>query len=99
MLTDKKEPKVLYKLDKLAEPRTDGCSGVAARLGTRALRTAVSRNETDWEVLPKLTSDNLREMGIGHRRKLLAAIAELETDLTVAEPVAGTLARLQARLR
>ena len=47
-------------------------------------------NEIDWEVLPKLTSDDLREMGIvaiGHRRKLLAAIAALGTDLPVAEPV------------
>jgi hypothetical protein len=34
----------------------------------------------DWEVLPKLTSDDLREIGVaavGHRRKLLEAIAAL----------------------
>jgi hypothetical protein len=37
-------------------------------------------NEIDWEVLPKLTSEDLREIGvaaIGHRRKLLDAIAAL----------------------
>jgi class 3 adenylate cyclase len=37
-------------------------------------------NEIDWEVLPKLTSEDLREIGvaaIGHRRKLLDAISAL----------------------
>ncbi len=37
-------------------------------------------NEIDWEVLPKLTSEDLKEIGvvaIGHRRKLLEAIAAL----------------------
>ncbi len=37
-------------------------------------------NEIDWEVLPRLTADDLREIGvaaIGHRRKLLDAIAVL----------------------
>lgn len=35
-------------------------------------------NEIDWEVLPKLTSEDLKEIGvlaIGHRRKLLDASA------------------------
>src|SRR5262252_10730967 len=37
-------------------------------------------NEIDWEVLPKLTSEDLRDLGVvlvGHRRKLLDAIAAL----------------------
>ena len=37
-------------------------------------------NEIDWAVLPKLTSDDLKDIGVtavGHRRKLLEAIAEL----------------------
>ena len=37
-------------------------------------------NEIDWEVLPRLTSEDLREIGVvavGHRRKLLDAIAVL----------------------
>ena len=35
-------------------------------------------NEIDWEVLPKLTSEDLQEIGVaavGHRRNLLDAIA------------------------
>jgi len=56
-------------------------------------------NEIDWEVLPKLTSEDLREMGIvaiGHRRKLLAAIAALGTGLPVAEPAASREVPTQA---
>jgi hypothetical protein len=37
-------------------------------------------NEIDWEVLPKLTSEDLREIGVtavGHRRKLMDAITAL----------------------
>jgi len=40
-------------------------------------------NEIDWEVLPQLTSEDLREIGvvaIGHRRKLLDAIAALGAE-------------------
>jgi class 3 adenylate cyclase/predicted ATPase len=45
-------------------------------------------NEIDWEVLPKLTSDDLREIGVaavGHRRKLLDAIAALGAPAPVAD--------------
>ena len=41
---------------------------------------AFRENEIDFEVLPKLTAEDLKELGVGsvgHRRKLLAAIAEL----------------------
>jgi len=44
-------------------------------------------NEIDWEVLPKLTSEDLKEIGIvaiGHRRKLLAAIAALGGEVPAA---------------
>jgi class 3 adenylate cyclase len=44
-------------------------------------------NEIDWEVLPKLTSEDLKEIGvvaIGHRRKLLDAIAALGSEMTSA---------------
>ena len=40
-------------------------------------------NEIDWEMLPKLTSEDLREIGVaavGHRRKLLDAIAALRAE-------------------
>jgi class 3 adenylate cyclase len=49
-------------------------------------------NEIDWGVLPKLTSEDLRDMGVvpvGHRRKLLDAIAALTAKMTVAEPAAS----------
>ena len=40
-------------------------------------------NDVDGEVLPKLTSDDLISIGVtsvGHRRKLLAAIAALGAE-------------------
>ena len=46
-------------------------------LGLERYVPAFRDNEIDWEVLPKLTSDDLREIdvaAIGHRRKLLEAI-------------------------
>ena len=49
-------------------------------LGLERYVPAFRDNEIDWEVLPKLTSEDLREIGvaaIGHRRKLLEAIAAL----------------------
>ncbi|HEX4184979.1 MAG TPA: AAA family ATPase [Stellaceae bacterium] len=49
-------------------------------LGLERYLPAFRDNEIDWEVLPKLTSEDLREIGvaaIGHRRKLLDAIAAL----------------------
>jgi hypothetical protein len=49
-------------------------------LGLERYVPAFRNNEIDGEVLPKLTSEDLREIGvaaIGHRRKLLDAIAVL----------------------
>jgi class 3 adenylate cyclase/predicted ATPase len=49
-------------------------------LGLERYLPAFRDNEIDEEVLPKLTSEDLREIGvaaIGHRRKLLDAIATL----------------------
>jgi class 3 adenylate cyclase len=49
-------------------------------LGLERYVSAFRDNEIDWKVLPKLTSEDLREIGvaaIGHRRKLLDAIAAL----------------------
>src|ERR1700746_2948904 len=48
--------------------------------GLEQYEPAFRDNEIDWAVLPKLTSEDLREIGvaaIGHRRKLLDAIAAL----------------------
>ena len=49
-------------------------------LGLERYVPAFCDNEIDWEVLPKLTSEDLKEIGVaavGHRRKLLDAIAAL----------------------
>jgi len=43
-------------------------------LGLERYEPLFRNHEIDWEVLPKLTSDDLREIGVaavGHRRKLL----------------------------
>ena len=58
----------------------DGCSSVATGPGSRALRRAFRDNEIDWEALPKLTAEDLKDLGVvlgSHRRKLLEAIAVL----------------------
>lgn len=44
-------------------------------------------DKIDWEALPKLTSEDLQEIGIaaiGHRRRLLDAIAALGASATTA---------------
>jgi class 3 adenylate cyclase/predicted ATPase len=49
-------------------------------LGLERYRQVFLENEIDLAVLPKLTADDLKDMGVlivGHRRKLLAAIAEM----------------------
>ena len=54
-------------------------------LGLGHYDTAFRDNAVDAEVLPQLTGDDLRELGVtsvGHRRKLLAAIAALARPLS-----------------
>jgi SAM domain (Sterile alpha motif) len=49
-------------------------------LGLEQYTAAFRENAIDAEVLPTLTTDDLKEMGvvpIGHRRRLLEAIAAL----------------------
>jgi class 3 adenylate cyclase/predicted ATPase len=56
-------------------------------LGLERYEAAFRDNEIDWAVLPQLTSEDLREIGvgpIGHRRKLLADIAALGATVTAA---------------
>ena len=58
-------------------------------LGLSEYEPAFRDNQIDSEVLPTLTGDDLKELGVasvGHRRKLLSAIAELSG--TFAEPAA-----------
>src|SRR5216683_775061 len=62
-------------------------------LGLERYVPAFRDNEIDWEVLPKLTSEDLREIGvaaIGHRRTLLDAIAALGAAAPGATPTAAS---------
>ena len=65
-------------------------------LGLEQYATAFRANDVDGEVLPELTADDLISVGVtsvGHRRKLLAAIAALgaepATPLPNPPPIAG----------
>jgi class 3 adenylate cyclase len=52
-------------------------------LGLERYEQAFRKNEIDLRVLPELTADDLKELGIvaiGHRRLLLKAIADLAAD-------------------
>ena len=69
-------------------------------LGLERYERVFRENEIDERVLPKLTANDLKELGIaalGHRRLLLEAIAALRTDATSAEatppPTASDIAR------
>jgi len=76
-------------------------------LGLGQYAPAFAANDIDGEVLPELTADDLTGLGItsiGHRRKLLAAIADLrggapkpvsETAPTAAPRVSGEAERRQ----
>ncbi len=62
-------------------------------LGLERYEAAFRDNEIDWAVMPELTADDLKDIGVaavGHRRKLLAAIAALGSDADAApEPAVG----------
>src|SRR5215469_13982993 len=61
-------------------------------LGIERYAPAFRDNEIVWEVLPKLTSEDLREIGVaavGHRRKLLGAIAALSASAPAAAVTAA----------
>ena len=58
-------------------------------LGLERYETAFRENEIDETVLPSLTHETLRELGVtavGHRLKLLDAIAALRTDAATKPP-------------
>ena len=49
-------------------------------LGLAQYASAFTKNAIDWQILPKLSGDDLKEIGIvavGHRRRLLEAISAL----------------------
>ena len=58
-------------------------------LGLGRYEAAFRENEIDEAVLPSLTHENLKELGVtalGHRLKLLDAIAALRTETTAKAP-------------
>ena len=64
------------------------------QLGLERYEQAFGENEIDAEILPKLTADDLKDIGVttvGHRRKLLEAIADL------AEPALAPQAEASAQ--
>src|SRR5262245_57740446 len=68
-------------------------------LGLEQYAPAFAENAIDWKVLPKLTSDDFREIGVvavGHRRKLLEAIAVLRK---AARPDVAVMSRADAAKR
>src|ERR1700730_12818727 len=58
-------------------------------LGLERYEAAFSDNEIDGTVLPSLTAEDLKALGVGivgHRRKLLDAIAALRADVSAKLP-------------
>jgi class 3 adenylate cyclase len=57
--------------------------GWLRRLGLDQYEAAFRENEIDETILPKLTAEDLKDLGVsivGHRRKLLDAISVLRTE-------------------
>ena len=60
-------------------------------LGLERYEAAFRENEIDETVLPSLTAEDLKDLGVGivgHRRKLLDAIAALRADASAKAPTA-----------
>jgi class 3 adenylate cyclase len=72
-------------------------------LGLERYRAAFQDNDIDLEVLPSLTADDLRDIGVasvGHRRRLLQAIAELQpAQPTRADGALASVTRPEAERR
>ena len=62
------------------------------RLGISEYAERFAKNDIDASVLPHLTDQDLKELGVslGHRRKMLAAIGELTAATAALEPAART---------
>ena len=69
------------------------------QLGLERYEAAFRENDVSAAILPGLTSEDLKELGIvsvGHRRQLLAAIAELHPDSKTVDDKISPLPRSQA---
>src|SRR5467141_5316593 len=63
-------------------------------LGLAQYEPAFRENAIDDTVLPSLTAEDLKDLGVGivgHRRKLLDAMAALRADATTKVPLSDTL--------
>ena len=59
-------------------------------LGLERYEADFRENEIDWAVLPELTADDLKDIGVtavGHLRKLLQAIAQLSATPAPPKPI------------
>src|SRR6516164_781941 len=75
----------LFRLGDHTVPRGTAMDlgGWLRRLGLEQYEAAFRENEIDGTVLPSLTAEDLKDLGVGivgHRRKLLDAIAALSAD-------------------
>ena len=64
--------------------------GWLRRLGLEQYEAAFRENEIDDTILPSLTAEDLKELGValvGHRRKLLDAIAALRAEASAPTPL------------
>ena len=64
--------------------------GWLRRLGLEQYEAAFRENEIDDAVLPSLTAEDLKDLGVGfvgHRRKLLDAIAALRAEASARAPL------------
>jgi class 3 adenylate cyclase len=71
-------------------------------LGLEQYEAAFRENEIDDTVLPKLTADDLKDLGVtivGHRRKLLEAIAALRVDANAKAPPLDARPAIDTSLR
>jgi class 3 adenylate cyclase/tetratricopeptide (TPR) repeat protein len=71
-------------------------------LGLEQYLPAFRDNEIDWQVLPSLKAEDLKEIGVlpvGHRRKLLEAIAALGTAEAPPAPVLAPASAAEAERR
>ena len=72
-------------------------------LGLQQYESAFRENAIDATLLPELTAEDLRDIGVnlvGHRRKLLAAISSLRSGVasgSAASPTSGERRRLVIR--
>ena len=70
------------------------------RLGLERYEAAFRDNEINWEALPKLTAEDLKDLGVmlgSHRRRLLEAIVALPSESDLRRPVADQVASTAER--